>query len=383
MAIRLVKLSEVDEADNSWVLEGILSGLSLLFGPSGSKKSFLAIAWGAAVATGKAWCGHKTDPTYPGGAPVLYIIGEGGLGPVARRIREALREIGADPKATPFYAVPQAVSIAEPIDAAALREVLEEMDPPPHLVIIDTLSQCMPGDENKQEVMQAFVKACNVIKEDFGCCVLIVHHTPESEANRPRGSTVLLSAVDTAFLVQKDGGARGDVKLKVKKLKDLATTGFHPGHLNSVCVPCLDRNNLPLIDNMGGQPTTLVLRAPPTNVEGCAAVFQVLAGARPDNQAVGYREWMEAYCEATDTQEGMFKIARTEILENVTTHQIEMVARGQYAYTFADTTQPGSNYDTEEWVVAIQKHLDTEKVDDRTREEWEEDRREQQREVEV
>jgi len=57
-----------------WCIEGMFEANSLIMlaGPPASYKSFLALSWLLAMASGKEWCGRKTQP-----AKVLYVLGEG------------------------------------------------------------------------------------------------------------------------------------------------------------------------------------------------------------------------------------------------------------------------------------------------------------------
>src|SRR5258708_34501274 len=50
-------------------------GLTFLYGPSAVGKSFLALSWAMAVATGAEWMGRKVTP-----GPVVYVAAEGGRG---------------------------------------------------------------------------------------------------------------------------------------------------------------------------------------------------------------------------------------------------------------------------------------------------------------
>jgi hypothetical protein len=330
-------------------MEGMLSGLSLLFGSSGAKKSFLAVAWGAAVASGKAWCEHRTS----GPAPVAYIVGEGGAENVARRMREAVKDLGADPESIPYYLIPQAVSMDTEVD-----DLIETLKPlGPDLVIIDTLSQCMPGEENKQEVMQAFIRACNRIRMEFNCCVLIIHHTPVSDKNRPRGSSVLIGAVDTAFAVSA-GVKEGEyetVVLKVKKLKDLSTEGFEPSKLRAVTVDCKDSYGRVMVDNYGDETTTLVLRSEPTKTDEAIGAFAALAAARDLSKfAIGRLEWREA----AGLPKTTFRRVVNAILAHPEEHHIVKHRRGQYTYEGNDPKRPGLNVDTTQEEQQIDRYVD-------------------------
>ena len=61
----------------AWRVRGVLpaSGVAVLYGPSASGKSFLALDVAAAIAEGRAWFGCRVTP-----APVVYACLEGEAG---------------------------------------------------------------------------------------------------------------------------------------------------------------------------------------------------------------------------------------------------------------------------------------------------------------
>jgi len=104
-----------------------------------------------AVASGKSWFGCKVKQ-----GPVLYILGEGGVDMFRRRVGEACNSLEADIKDLPLWVR------AEALDLSERRRAIPHMkdgwdDIYPQLIVVDTLSRCMPGDENSQEIMQGFV----------------------------------------------------------------------------------------------------------------------------------------------------------------------------------------------------------------------------------
>jgi hypothetical protein len=79
----------------------------------------------------------------------------------------------------------------------SLLDDIESMPVKPKLIIIDTLARATPGmDENCAGDMSRFISTCDYMKRNFGCAVLIVHHTGHRESNRARGSSALKGAMD-------------------------------------------------------------------------------------------------------------------------------------------------------------------------------------------
>src|SRR5688500_3788914 len=57
-----------------WLIDGVIerNALGVIYGPSGSGKSFLALDVALSVAADKPWHGQKVSA-----GPVVYVIGEG------------------------------------------------------------------------------------------------------------------------------------------------------------------------------------------------------------------------------------------------------------------------------------------------------------------
>lgn len=51
--------------------------------------------------------------------------------------------------------------------------------------------------------MTAFVRAADLIRDAFGCLVIIIHPSPHA-AGRPRGHSSLMGALDVQIAVHKD-----------------------------------------------------------------------------------------------------------------------------------------------------------------------------------
>lgn len=185
-----------------WLIEPIMPerGMVGLYGVAGSGKSFLAIDFAMAVATGRPWQGRPTQKGF-----VLYISAEGGAG-IGKRVKAWLKANNVDAKDADIAWMVEPIEVtadSEQVEALFDR-IINEIERYPMLVIIDTLARCFNGDENKQEDMNAFVAGVDKMRHSLGCTVIIVHHTRLGD-DRERGSTVFRGAADTMLAVAQTG----------------------------------------------------------------------------------------------------------------------------------------------------------------------------------
>src|SRR5262249_52361762 len=87
----------------------------------------------------------------------------------------------------------------------------------PTAIVIDTLNRALLGDENKSDDMAKFIRASDVIREAFGCVVVIIHHCGIA-GSRPRGHTSLSGADDAQIAI--DRNPDGIVTVKIEHMKD-------------------------------------------------------------------------------------------------------------------------------------------------------------------
>ena len=88
----------------------------------------------------------------------------------------------------------------------------------PALIVVDTLARAAPGqDENSARDMGRVVQSCDGFRKLYGCCVLLVHHTPKG-GHDWRGSTAVWNALDTGLSVKRTG--LNSATLKVERQKD-------------------------------------------------------------------------------------------------------------------------------------------------------------------
>lgn len=190
-----------------WLVRGLLARdtLALVAGPPKSLKSFWADHIANSVATGRAMDGAQATR-----APVLTIAGEGRDG-LARRKRAWEIRHGIELSNAAVYASKTAARLCDPLAALAVQQAVERMadaaGEAPGLIVVDTLQRNLgPGDENHTGDMTRFVEHLDAhLREPFGACVLVVHHTGHAAADRPRGSTVMPASADCLFTTARVG----------------------------------------------------------------------------------------------------------------------------------------------------------------------------------
>jgi len=187
-----------------WLIEGLMfcGDVGMVYGASGSGKSFLAVHAGLCIARGAPFLGKATRK-----GAVIYQAGEGGKG-LVKRLRAYKQEnrVSGD---VPFVLLPARLDLfSKDGDTQAFidecltwRAVLSD---PLSLVVIDTFSTASPGaNENASEDMSRLITAGEAINKATGAALLWVHHK-NAAGDRERGHTSLRANIDTAIEVTKD-----------------------------------------------------------------------------------------------------------------------------------------------------------------------------------
>lgn len=202
---------------DNWLIKNYLEldSTTLLYGASGSGKSFVAVDMACSIATGTSWQGQDTEE-----GAVFYIAGEGHSG-FKKRFRAWQQENNVTLQGKPLFLSQTTIGLP---DDTNLRKLIDEIDllvaetgHKPKLIILDTLARCLIGDENFAKDIGGFIQALDNLRLKYGCCVLTVHHTGHTEANRARGSSALKAAMDTELSL-KD--IKGTIELSITKQKN-------------------------------------------------------------------------------------------------------------------------------------------------------------------
>lgn len=197
-ALRAIPLAELLERPRShYLIKGVLPrrGIGVMFGETGSAKTFTALDMVLAVGRGIPWRGHRVAR-----AGVVYICAEGVSGFVDR-VRAYLLHHHLTPDEPFAEVITATVNLLEPGDqieelAASIKDAAERIGPI-GVIVVDTLNRSMPGgDENSPDDMSAFVANVSRLAETVGAFALVVHHAGKDPARGARGHSSLKAAAD-------------------------------------------------------------------------------------------------------------------------------------------------------------------------------------------
>lgn len=196
-----------------WIVKGVLphAELGVLYGESGSGKSFVALDLAAAIALGQDWRGHKVKQ-----GKVVYVAAEGANG-FRNRLRAYSHQHQLDLKTLPLHVIHAAPNLLDKTDALDVAKAILSIGKP-DLVIVDTLAQTMPGgNENGGEDMGKALAHCKGIHRATGALILLVHHSGKDSSKGARGWSGLRAAADVEMEVVRSDQER---MLSVTKQKD-------------------------------------------------------------------------------------------------------------------------------------------------------------------
>jgi hypothetical protein len=198
-----------------WVQE---QALMMVHGPSGSGKTFVVLDWCLHISAGKPeWFGHKAHS-----GRVIYLAGEGHQGLKGRTAAWRQHHSVDDPD---MYLSSSGCDLNTPDGLLKVITEIRGLDCPPAIIIVDTLHRFLDGDENSAKDAKTMLDACAALMEEFGCTVILVHHTGVSEEaqHRARGSSAWKGALDIEVSIvppKKDGDS---IKITQRKMKDAET----------------------------------------------------------------------------------------------------------------------------------------------------------------
>jgi len=200
-------------------------------GPSGGGKTFVVLDWCLRMASGMAeWCGQKVKP-----GRIVYLAGEGHHGLRGRiaawkhrhqagSLSMWLSRDGCDLNTAEGY-----LKVVEQVRALGYS---------PEVIVVDTLHRFLSGDENSAQDAKTMLDACNRLMSEFGCSVVLVHHTGVSDEaqHRARGSSAWRGALDIEIsIVPGKEGVPMQIVQRKSKDAELAET-IHV-ELQQVAIP--------------------------------------------------------------------------------------------------------------------------------------------------
>lgn len=185
----------------------------VIFGPSESLKSFIALEQAFCIAQGIPWDGHATEPGL-----VIYEAAEGQTG-MSRRIKAL--EIKYNTKADNLYVLGRAVTMNDKSEVDRLIRTISQVEDQrgqkARLLVIDTLARSIEGDENTAKDMGSFIRGCDIIRNELHLAVIAIHHSGKDADKGARGSSALRAACDFEYSITRD---QYNAILKCTKIKD-------------------------------------------------------------------------------------------------------------------------------------------------------------------
>ena len=273
-----------------WLIAGAIpvGSQAVLFGPSGSGKSFVALDMALSVATGQPWQDLETKQ-----GPVAYIVAEGGRS-IGKRADAWIQHRGLAPIDDMFFVL-EPVQLPIPDHVKGLLRQINARNKKPALIVFDTLARCfVGGEENSAKDVGVVVHHAGLLQQATGAAVLILHHTGRAAQDQERGSTALRGAAD----VMISQTIRDDI-ITLRNTKQKDAEEFMPISLQ------LSQVRLDMTSRADTKPVTscVVLRAdqPANQGEGVLnagprrllAILVGLNGGDPTG-----REWQTAVTEA-------------------------------------------------------------------------------------
>ena len=213
------------------VLKGLIEygAFVVVYGPSGSGKSFFTADLMQHIATGATWRGKRVTRGL-----VVYVAAEAGASILKRFVAWRDNVLGESADRVPIAVVTKAADLLRGTDFPALMERIEalqiECGLPVSVVVFDTLSRSMPGgDENKSEDMTAVISAADTLRDRFNCATVFVHHSGKDVDRGARGHSSLFAAADLVLQVS-------DHVATVTKIRDGVGGDSFPFKLNPVVI---------------------------------------------------------------------------------------------------------------------------------------------------
>ena len=257
----------------SWIVKGLVPNatLGVIYGASGSGKSFFVLDLIAAVARGIPWRGRRVKQ-----ARTCWLAAEG-QEDMRKRVQAYCIHAGIDPKDLPMEFIDETPSF---MDAPDVKAVIKQMRAKGKfdIIVIDTLAQVMAGgNENSGEDMGKVLAYCRELSRLTGAMVILIHHSGKDESRGARGWSGLRAAADFEFEIIRADEDRVATVTKMKGGADGDEYGFR---LETIVVG---------VDEDGDAETTCVV----ASTDSTKASVAVSRGPKGDNRKLVVEKAMD------------------------------------------------------------------------------------------
>jgi KaiC/GvpD/RAD55 family RecA-like ATPase len=197
-----------------WIIEDIIpsNSVGMIYGPSGSGKSHVILSIAAMIANGRDWFNKESKQ-----GNVLVMAGKG-LSGLSRRLRAIEKEHDLSIVQDKLHISSRAIGLDTENGYKQVEQAISELDAPPKLIFIDTLSRhLMDSEENSNDDMARFINKLEDIRLKYGCTIVLVHHTGKGGNQTARGASALKANIDFSFFVD---GENKSCSFSCDKMKD-------------------------------------------------------------------------------------------------------------------------------------------------------------------
>lgn len=210
-------------APPTWRIKDVLpeAELVVMYGASGSGKSFMALDMAACIARGAQWRGKRVRQ-----GRVAYIAAEG-AGGFRKRLTAYAQANQMDLAALDMGVIHAAPNMMEKADAVDVVKAIRAWGGA-DVIIVDTFAQVMPGaNENAGEDVGRALTHCKRIHEATGAMIMLIHHAGKDASKGARGWSGLRAAADAELEVVRETNEFRSLKLtKSKDGEDGQVWGF-------------------------------------------------------------------------------------------------------------------------------------------------------------
>lgn len=210
-----------------WLVKGVVpqAGLAVIYGASGSGKTFFTFDLCASIVRGAPWRGM---PVVEGRG--VYVVAEG-AGGFRNRLEAYCQSHDVDPSAFGMGVIADAPNL---MDKAQVKELLDALKAfgPVSFVVVDTYARAMVGgNENDSKDAGLVIAHCGRIHKATGALVILVHHSGKEPGSGARGSSALRAAADLEIEVTGGAKSRAATITKMKDGEDGKQYGFRLGEV--------------------------------------------------------------------------------------------------------------------------------------------------------
>jgi len=210
-----------------WLVKGVVpqAGLAVIYGASGSGKTFFTFDLCASIVRGAPWRGM---PVVEGRG--VYVVAEG-AGGFRNRLEAYCQSHDVDPSAFGMGVIADAPNL---MDKAQVKELLDALKAfgPVSFVVVDTYARAMVGgNENDSKDAGLVIAHCGRIHKATGALVILVHHSGKEPGSGARGSSALRAAADLEIEVTGGAKTRAATITKMKDGEDGKQYGFRLGEV--------------------------------------------------------------------------------------------------------------------------------------------------------